>query len=163
MVTPFLPGDSLLFVAGAVAAGGGMDVHALFAVLALASFAGDNTNYWIGRYAGPKIFTRKGSRLLNPAHLERTEQFYEKHGGKTVLMARFLPIVRTFAPFVAGMGRMAYPRFLFYSFSGSVLWIASLALYAKSYELGLRWLFALSYAHVLLEFPLNHRSSSTCA
>ena len=132
VVTPFLPGDSLLFVAGAVAAGGGMDVHALFAVLALASFAGDNTNYWIGRYAGPKIFTRKGSRLLNPAHLERTQQFNEKHGGKTVLMARFLPIVRTFAPFVAGMGRMAYPGFLFYSFAGAVLWIGSLT-YAGYY------------------------------
>ena len=126
VVTPFLPGDSLLFVAGAVAAGGGMDVHALFAVLALASFSGDNTNYWIGRYAGPKIFTRKGSLLLNPAHLERTHRFYEKHGGKTVLIARFVPIVRTFAPFVAGMGHMAYPRFLGYSFAGAILWIGSL-------------------------------------
>jgi len=132
VITPFLPGDSLLFVAGAVAAGGGMDVHALFAVLALASFAGDNTNYWIGRYAGPKIFTRKGSLLLNPAHLERTSRFYEKHGGKTVLIARFVPIVRTFAPFVAGMGAMAYPRFLFYSFAGAILWIGSLT-YAGYY------------------------------
>ena len=132
VVTPFLPGDSLLFVSGAVAAGGGMDVHALFAVLGLASFAGDNTNYWIGRYAGPKLFTRKGSRLLNPAHLERTSRFYEKHGGKTVLIARFVPIVRTFAPFVAGMGAMVYPRFLFYSFAGAVLWIGSLT-YAGYY------------------------------
>ncbi len=126
VVTPFLPGDSLLFVAGAVAAGGGMDVHALFAVLACASFAGDNTNYWIGRYAGPKIFTRKGSLLLNPAHLERTSRFYEKHGGKTVLIARFVPIVRTFAPFVAGMGAMVYPRFVSYAFAGAILWIGSL-------------------------------------
>jgi membrane-associated protein len=126
VVTPFLPGDSLLFVAGAVAAGGGMDIHTLFAVLALASFSGDNTNYWIGRYAGPKIFRRKGSMLLNPAHLERTSQFYEKHGGKTVLIARFVPIVRTFAPFVAGMGHMAYQRFLFYAFAGAILWIGSL-------------------------------------
>ena len=126
VVTPFLPGDSLLFVAGAVAAGGGMDIHTLFAVLAAASFMGDNTNYWIGRYAGPKIFRRKGSLLLNPAHLERTSRFYEKHGGKTVLIARFIPIVRTFAPFVAGMGDMAYQRFLFYSFAGAILWIGSL-------------------------------------
>jgi membrane-associated protein len=126
VVTPFLPGDSLLFVAGAVAAGGGMDVHALFAVLFVASFAGDNTNYWIGRFAGPRLFSRKGSRLLNPAHLERTQHFYEKHGGKTIVIARFVPIVRTFAPFVAGMGRMAYPRFVSYSFGGSVLWIGSL-------------------------------------
>jgi membrane-associated protein len=126
VVTPFLPGDSLLFVAGTVAAGGGMDVHTLFAVLALASFLGDNTNYWIGRYAGPRIFRRKGSLLFNPAHLDRTQRFYEKHGGKTVLIARFVPIVRTFAPFVAGMGRMAYARFLGYSIAGAILWIGSL-------------------------------------
>jgi membrane-associated protein len=126
VVTPFLPGDSLLFVAGAVAAAGGMDVHALFAVLGIASFSGDNTNYWIGRYAGPRLFTRRGSLLLNPAHLERTRRFYNRHGGKTVLIARFVPIVRTFAPFVAGMGHMVYGRFLFYSFAGAVLWIGSL-------------------------------------
>ena len=126
VVTPFLPGDSLLFVAGAVAAGGGMDVHTLFGVLAVASFSGDNTNYWIGRYAGPRVFRRKGSLLFDPAHLERTNRFYERHGGKTVLIARFVPIVRTFAPFVAGMGQMAYPRFLSYSFAGAILWIGSL-------------------------------------
>lgn len=126
VITPFLPGDSLLFVAGTVAAGGGMDVHTLFAVLVLASFTGDNTNYWIGRYAGPRIFRREGSRLLNPAHLERTQRFYERYGGKTVLIARFVPIVRTFAPFVAGMGRMAYPRFLAFAFGGAILWIGSL-------------------------------------
>jgi membrane-associated protein len=129
VVTPFLPGDSLLFVAGTVAAGGGMDVHTLFAVLVLASFTGDNTNYWIGHYAGPRLFRREGSRLLNPAHLARTQAFYERHGGKTVLIARFVPIVRTFAPFVAGMGRMVYPRFVAYAFGGAVLWIGSL-LYA---------------------------------
>src|SRR3979490_212136 len=100
VVTPFLPGDSLLFVAGAVAAGGAIDVHTLFAVLALASFSGANTNYWIGRFVGPRLFRRSGSRLLNPAHLERTQQFYERHGGKTIVIARFVPIVRTFAPFV---------------------------------------------------------------
>jgi len=127
VITPFLPGDSLLFVAGAVAAGGGMDVHLLFAVLVTASFTGDNTNYWIGRYAGPRLFRSEGSLLLNPAHLARTHRFYERHGGKTVLIARFVPIVRTFAPFVAGMGRMAYPRFVAYAFGGAVLWIGSLA------------------------------------
>jgi membrane-associated protein len=126
VVTPFLPGDSLLFVAGAVAAGGGMYVHALFAVLLAASFSGDNTNYWIGRFAGPRIFRRAGSKLFNPQHLERTQQFYEKYGAKTIVIARFVPIVRTFAPFVAGMGRMVYPRFVAYSFTGGVLWIGSL-------------------------------------
>lgn len=126
VITPFLPGDSLLFVAGAVAAGGGMDVHLLFAVLVTASFTGDNTNYWIGRYAGPRLFRREGARLLNPAHLARTQRFYERHGGKTVLIGRFVPIVRTFAPFVAGMGRMVYSRFVAYAFAGAILWIGSL-------------------------------------
>ena len=124
VVTPFLPGDSLLFVAGTLAAVGAMDVHGLFALLVLAAFSGDNTNYWIGRFVGPRVFKIERSRLFNPAHLQRTHRFYEKHGGKTVTFARFLPIIRTFAPFVAGIGRMAYPRFLFYSFSGSVFWIA---------------------------------------
>jgi len=126
VVTPFLPGDSLLFVAGAVAAAGGMYVHALFLLLAVASFSGDNTNYWIGRFFGPRIFRRERSRFFNPAHLLRTQQFYERHGGKTIVIARFVPIVRTFAPFVAGMGRMVYPRFVFYSFAGSIFWISSL-------------------------------------
>ena len=132
VVTPFLPGDSLLFVAGALAAAGDMYIHALFAVLAAASFSGDNTNYWIGRFIGPRVFTRKKSWALNPAHLERTQRFYEKHGGKTVTIARFVPIIRTFAPFVAGIGSMAYGRFLFYSFAGSVLWISTLT-YAGYY------------------------------
>ena len=123
VVTPFLPGDSLLFVAGALAGLGALDVHALFALLVVAAFAGDNTNYWIGRYIGPRIFKRQRSRFFNPAHLTRTQKFYEKHGGKTLVLARFLPIVRTFAPFVAGIGRMIYPKFMFFSFSGGVFWI----------------------------------------
>jgi membrane-associated protein len=123
VVTPFLPGDSLLFVGGTLAAAGAMDVHGLFALLVLAAFSGDNTNYWIGRFVGPRVFKRERSRLFNPEHVARTQRFYERHGGKTVIFARFLPIIRTFAPFVAGIGRMAYPRFLFYSFSGSVFWI----------------------------------------
>jgi len=123
VVTPFLPGDSLLFVAGTLAAAGALYVHGLFALLVLAAFSGDNTNYWIGRFVGPRVFRLERSRLFNPAHLERTHRFYEKHGGKTVIFARFLPIFRTFAPFVAGIGRMTYPKFLFYSFSGSVFWI----------------------------------------
>jgi membrane-associated protein len=126
VVMPFLPGDSLLFVAGTLAAGGDMYIHGLFALLALASFAGDNTNYWIGRFVGPRVFTREKSWAFNPAHLERTRRFYDRHGGKTIVIARFVPIVRTFAPFVAGIGRMYYGRFLFYSFAGSVFWIGSL-------------------------------------
>ena len=132
VVTPFLPGDSLLFVAGTLAAAGDMYVHALFGLLAAASFLGDNTNYWIGRFAGPRVFSRQKSRLFNPEHLRRTERFYEKYGAKTIFLARFMPIVRTFAPFVAGIGRMRYPTFLFYSFAGSVAWVGSLT-YAGFY------------------------------
>jgi membrane-associated protein len=132
VVTPFLPGDSLLFVAGAIAAAGDMYVHGLFAALATASFLGDNTNYWIGRYAGPRVFSREGSRFLNPAHLARTQNFYDRYGASTIFFARFMPIVRTFAPFVAGIGRMRYPRFLIYSFSGSIAWVGSLT-YAGYY------------------------------
>jgi membrane-associated protein len=132
VVAPFLPGDSLLFVAGTLAAAGDMYVHGLFAALASASFLGDNTNYWIGRFAGPRVFTREGSRLLNPEHLRRTQRFYEKYGAKTVFFARFVPIIRTFAPFVAGVGRMRYSRFVFYSFSGSIAWVGSLT-YAGYY------------------------------
>jgi membrane-associated protein len=132
VVTPFLPGDSLLFVAGAIAAGGAIDVHTVFAVLVVASFTGDNTNYWIGRFIGLRLFTRPNSKIFNPKHLAHTQAFYEKHGGKTVTIARFVPVVRTFAPFVAGMGRMVYPRFLGYSFAGALLWIGSLT-YAGYY------------------------------
>ncbi len=123
VVAPFLPGDSLLFIAGTLAANDILYVHSLFALLVIAAFGGDNTNYWIGRFIGPRVFKYKESRLFNPAHLERTHRFYEKHGGKTVIFARFLPIFRTFAPFIAGIGRMRYAQFLFYSFSGTVLWI----------------------------------------
>ena len=123
VVTPFLPGDSLLFVAGTLAAGHGLEVQWLIPLLIAASFGGDNTNYWIGYHLGPRVLRRNDSWLLNRKHLDRTHAFYEKHGGKTILLARFLPIVRTFAPFVAGVGRMPYLRFVSFSFAGSVLWI----------------------------------------
>lgn len=126
VLTPFLPGDSLLFVAGTVAAAGDMYVHGLFAALAAASFLGDNTNYWIGRFIGPRVFRRDKSLLFNPEHLNRTQRFYDRFGAKTVFLARFVPIVRTFAPFVAGIGRMRYPKFVFYSFSGSIVWVGLL-------------------------------------
>jgi membrane-associated protein len=125
VVTPFLPGDSLLFAAGALAAITTLDVNILAVLLFTAAVAGDNTNYWIGHFVGPKVFTRQNSRLLNHEHLLRTHRFYERHGGKTTIIARFMPIIRTFAPFVAGIGRMAYPRFLAYDISGGMLWIGS--------------------------------------
>lgn len=128
VVTPFLPGDSLLFAAGALAAGSGLDIYWLIPLLITASFGGDNTNYWIGYHVGPKVFRRTHSRLLNLEYLERAHAFYERHGGKTVLLARFLPILRTFAPFVAGIGRMPYARFLAFSFIGGVVWVGLFAL-----------------------------------
>ena len=128
VVTPFLPGDSLLFVAGAIAATEAMDVAYLVPLLIAAAFIGDNTNYWIGRFAGPRMFTREESRLLNRRHLDYTHAFYERHGGKTIIFARFMPIVRTFAPFVAGIGAMFYLRFVAYSALGSTAWIGSLVL-----------------------------------
>jgi membrane-associated protein len=123
VVTPFLPGDSLLFAAGAVAALGPLDPAVLVALLAGAAVAGDNCNYWIGRWVGPRAFGGN-VRFLNKDYLDRTHAFYEKHGGKTVVLARFAPILRTFAPFVAGVGAMHYPRFLRFSIVGSLLWVS---------------------------------------
>jgi membrane-associated protein len=128
VVWPFLPGDSLLFVVGALAAAGGMDAGAVIALLVAAALCGDNCNYWIGRWLGPKVFHYERSRWFNPAHLRRTHDFYERHGGKTVVIARFVPIVRTFAPFVAGIGRMPYLRYLAFCIGGAVLWVGSLTL-----------------------------------
>jgi membrane-associated protein len=123
VITPFLPGDSLLFAVGALSASGGFNPFLIFATLAAAAILGDSTNYWIGYFIGPKVFASENSLLLNRKHLERTNAFYAKYGGKTVIIARFIPIVRTFAPFVAGIGRMSYPKFLFFSVFGTILWI----------------------------------------
>jgi membrane-associated protein len=128
VVAPFLPGDSLLFVAGALAATDGLHIGWLMAILMSAAILGDSTNYWIGRYIGPRVFSREDSWFFHKRNLVYTEQFYEKHGGKTVILARFLPILRTFAPFVAGIGHMAYPRFLAFSVFGTILWVGSLTL-----------------------------------
>jgi len=125
VVTPILPGDSLLFAAGAFAAIGALDVLWLFGLLTVAAVAGDTLNYWAGHYLGPKVFHKKDVRFLNREYLDRTHRFYEKHGGKTIIIARFMPIIRTFAPFVAGIGKMTYIRFIGYNVSGGILWIAS--------------------------------------
>jgi membrane-associated protein len=126
VVMPFLPGDSLLFVAGALAATGGMDINVLCGVLLTAAVLGDNLNYWIGHWAGPRVFRWEDSRFFNKSAFEKTHAFYEKHGGKTLVIARFLPLARTFAPFVAGVARMTYPRFLAVDFFGGVTWVFSL-------------------------------------
>jgi membrane-associated protein len=128
VIAPFLPGDSLLFVIGALCGMGSLQLEVAMPLLILAAFMGDNTNYWIGRLLGLRLLERAGSRLIKHEHLEKTHAFYEKHGGKTVIFARFLPIIRTFAPFVAGIGTMNYRHYLMFSIIGGVAWIGSLTL-----------------------------------
>lgn len=128
VVTPFLPGDSLLFVAGALAALGGMDIMILIAVLLAAAALGNTLNYQIGRYLGPKVFQWENSRFFNKAALLKTHAFYETHGGKTLVISRFLPLFRTFAPFVAGIGAMTWARFTFFNLIGAFAWVVSLTL-----------------------------------
>lgn len=125
VVTPFLPGDSLLFASGALWASAGMPVELLGLTFVGAAFCGDNCNYWIGRVFGKRIAKSEG-RFLNRRAFERTQGFYARHGGKTLVIARFVPVVRTFAPFVAGIGRMAYLRFLAFSFAGALIWVGLL-------------------------------------
>jgi len=125
VVTPFLPGDSLLFASGALWAASGMQVELLGLTIVCAALCGDNCNYWIGRLFGNRIANSKG-RFLNRRGIERTQAFYARHGGKTIVLARFVPIVRTFAPFVAGIGRMTYLRFLAFSVGGALLWVGLL-------------------------------------
>lgn len=128
VVMPFLPGDSLLFVAGALAAVGGMDITILIGVLIAAAALGNMLNYQIGRFIGPKVFQWEDSRFFSKAALRKTEAFYEKHGGKAVVISRFLPLFRTFVPFVAGVGAMHYPRFALFNLGGAILWVGSLTL-----------------------------------
>ena len=126
VVTPFLPGDSLLFVAGTIAAAGELHVHGLVLLLISAAIIGDSVNYGIGRYLGPRVFRFEDSRFFKRAYLERTHAFFERHGGKTIIIARFVPIIRTYAPFVAGIGAMSYRHFLFFNVAGAILWVTSL-------------------------------------
>jgi membrane-associated protein len=124
VVTPLLPGDSLLFAAGTFAALGSLKVEWLYILLSVAAVGGDTVNYWIGHCVGPKVFSKEDVRFLNKEYLDRTHRFYEKHGGKTIILARFIPVIRTFAPFVAGIGRMTYGHFISYNVFGGLAWIA---------------------------------------
>lgn len=126
VVTPFLPGDSLLFVAGTVAAAGALNVHLLVVLLIVAAIAGDSLNYAIGRYLGPRVFRFDDSRFFKRAYIDRTHAFFERHGGKSIIIARFVPIIRTYAPFVAGIGAMHYRRFLLFNVTGAILWVVLL-------------------------------------
>jgi len=127
VVTPFLPGDSLLFVAGALAAGGVMNIHALVLVLIAAGVIGDSVNFAIGHWIGPRVFRYDDSWFFKKAYLERTHRYFERYGGRTIIIARFVPVVRTYAPFVAGIGAMPYRRFLFFNVVGAVLWVTLIA------------------------------------
>lgn len=126
VVTPFLPGDSLLFVAGAIAAAGELNVHGLVILLIAAAIAGDSLNYSIGRYLGPRVFRFDDSRFFKRAYVDRTHAFFDRHGGKALIIARFVPIIRTYAPFIAGVGVMPYRRFLLFNVVGAVLWVVLL-------------------------------------
>ncbi|MGW8224329.1 MAG: DedA family protein [Anaerolineales bacterium] len=123
VITPFLPGDSLLFAAGSFAGLGSLNIFALFITLSLAAIIGDTVNYWIGHFIGPRAFSGN-IRFLKKEYLDRTHEFYERHGGKTIILARFIPIIRTFAPFVAGIGAMDYPRFFLFNVIGALLWVS---------------------------------------
>jgi len=137
VVTPFLPGDSLLFAAGALTARTDLQPVTLFLLLAAAAIIGDSVNYSIGKCVGPRIFSGEHVRFLNKKHLDRTHEFYEKHGGKTIILARFIPIIRTFAPFVAGIGKMTYGKFISYNIWGGMAWVA-LLVFAGYYFGGLK-------------------------
>jgi len=172
VVTPFLPGDSLLFAVGAFAARGSLDLTTSLLVLAIAGILGDSVNYWIGARVGPAVFHRKESRLFNPAHLERTHRFYEKYGGKTIVLARFLPILRTFAPFVAGIGRMSYAKFLAYNVIGAAVWVGlfvlagyffgNIPIVRDNFSLVILAIIVLSVVPVVSEL-IRHRGRSTAA
>ena len=127
VVTPFLPGDSLLFIAGALAAGGVMNVHLLVLVLILAAVVGDSLNFAIGRWIGPRVFRYEDSWFFKKAYVELTHRYFERYGGRTIIIARFVPVVRTYAPFVAGVGQMDYRRFLMFNVVGGVIWVALIA------------------------------------
>lgn len=126
VVAPFLPGDSLLFVVGTLSGSGFLNFWVAYITLLVAAILGDTVNYWIGNIIGPRVFAKENSRVFKKAYLEKTRKFYDKHGGKTIILARFVPIVRTFAPFVAGVGKMHYNTFLFFNVIGGFIWVTSL-------------------------------------
>jgi len=169
VVTPFLPGDSLLFAAGTFAALGSLDVMWVIILLSIAAIAGDTVNYWIGHASGPRVFSKEKSRLFNKEYLHRTHQFYEKYGGKTIIIARFVPIVRTFAPFVAGIGSMTYGRFIAYNVVGGIGWViilvfggyffGNIPVIKRNFSLAIAAIIFLSILPGIIEF-IRHRKGS---
>jgi membrane-associated protein len=169
VITPFLPGDSLIFAAGAFAALGSLNVYWLFIILSAAAIIGDTINYWAGHFVGPKIFYKETGFFLNKKYLEQTRQFYEKHGGKTIIIARFLPIIRTFAPFVAGIGKMSYRRFISYNVFGGIFWaglfsfggyfFSTISTVKENFTLVIAAIILISFSPMLIEF-FRHRKVS---
>ena len=167
VVTPFLPGDSLLFAAGTFAALGALDLWLLVVLLTGAAILGDTVNYWVGAWIGPRAFSGN-VKFLRKDDLDRTHEFYEKHGGKTVILARFVPIIRTFAPFVAGVGAMSYPKFITYNVIGAVLWVGlfvpagyffgNIPAVRKNFTLVILAIVALSVVPILVEAMRARRS-----
>jgi membrane-associated protein len=173
VVTPFLPGDSLLFVSGALWAAAGLPVELLMATLVAAALCGDNCNYWIGRALSARARHWEHSRLFNRRVFDRTEAFYARHGGKTIVLARFVPLVRTFAPFVAGVGRMPYLRFLAFSIGGALLWVGSLVtagflfgnipLVRENFEIAVLSVVGISLLPIIVEVVRHRRSLKAAA
>jgi membrane-associated protein len=167
VVTPFLPGDSLLFAAGTFAALGALDVRLLLVLLFTAAVTGNTVNYWIGSYIGPRAFSGN-VRFLRQEYLERTRTFYQKHGGKTIILAQFIPIIRSFAPFVAGVGAMSYPRFITYNLVGATLWVGLFVLggyffgtiptVRNNFTLVILAIIAISLAPVMIELVRSRRT-----
>ncbi len=172
VVLPFLPGDSLLFAAGAFAAKGDMNIATLFMTLCVAAILGDSINYEVGRLIGPRIAQREKSRYVNKEHIAKTHQFYEKYGAKTIIIARFIPIIRTFAPFVAGLGTMSYKKFLQYNVIGGVAWVAiclfagylfgNIPLVKKNFTVVIFAIIIVSILPAVIEY-IRHRSISKAA
>jgi len=170
VIMPFLPGDSLLFAAGTFAALGALDVRLLIALLAVAAVVGDTVNYWIGHRIGEKAFSREDARFFKKEYLDRTHAFYEKHGGKTIIIARFVPIIRTFAPFVAGIGKMSYGRFLSFNVIGGVGWVVLLVgtgyffgnipFIRKNFSIAILAIILISTVPIAVEY-FRHRKNKT--
>ena len=172
VVTPFLPGDSLIFAAGALAGAGALDIRHLIPLLIAAAVLGDNLNYIFGRTIGPRVF-HEGNRFFKREYLDRTHEFYAKQGGKTLILARFVPIIRTFAPFVAGIGRMRYPKFLAYSLAGGTLWVGlfgllgfffgGLSFVKENFSIAVLVIIALSLTPMIVEVMKARREARNSA
>lgn len=169
-MAPFLPGDSLIFVVGALSASGAMNIWLITGVLIAAAVIGDTVNYHIGKFLGPRIFKKQNVRFLNRKHLDKAHEFYRKHGGKTVIMARFIPVIRTFAPFVAGMGSMSYGRFILYNITGGIAWVSicvasgyffgNIPVVSENFTLVILAIIGISLLPVVITWMANRRNKS---